>query len=225
MICNKCGRPISSRLSRPVPLCMRCRYQAMRQGAPSVAAKIKPKSEGKAATCVECGKELPPFSGNRRKYCDACREHRKRFTVKRCAKCGAEFETRSSNSLLRDLCFQCAPKRQNGMRPRRQKPKALTPEQKVEKMRAIRETGMTYGQYMAAVENGLPVAAATESDNEPPKKEEAATGWIPVGRREEEFQTPAPKVRLKIPISRLPCRGEPTRSITGPRRQCAAWNL
>lgn len=46
MVCNKCGRPVSSRLSRPIPLCMRCRYQAMRQGAPSVAKKNQTQERG-----------------------------------------------------------------------------------------------------------------------------------------------------------------------------------
>lgn len=220
MVCNKCGRPVSSRLSKPIPLCMRCRYQAARSGPPSIAKKIKPRSE--KAACIQCGKEI--LNANSRKlYCDHCKKYRR----KRCAKCGAEFEVKITDYSTRDFCWECKPKfdRSGGEETAAKKQKALR-RQKAAKMRAIKASGLTYGQYMAAVENGLPAAAATEQNNEPPKKEEApeAASWRPLG----EYEKPKvfePKARLKIPVSRLPYRGEPTRSCTGPRRQCAAWNL
>lgn len=199
MVCNKCGRPVSSRLSRPIPLCMRCRYQAMRQGAPSIAAKIRPKIEGKAAVCVQCGKEIPGTSSrSRRLYCDHCRRYRK----KTCIQCGAEFEINVKDVGTRDVCWSCRPKFHQSdleeMAPK--KPKALTRRQKAEKMRAIKASGLTYGQYMALVSAGQPIP-------EPPEEMQKSgtqpqeSGWIPVG---QALRGPAPKARIKI----MPKNGE-----------------
>lgn len=191
MVCNKCGRPVSSRLSRPIPLCMRCRYQAMRQGAPSVAKKIKPKSEEKVA-CIQCGKEIPGTgSRSRRLYCDHCRRYRK----KTCIQCGAEFEINVNDFGTRDICWSCKPKfhRSDLEETAPKKPKALTRRQKAAKMRAIRASGLTYGQYMALVSAGQPIPEP-EADTDPSNHWLSDLGWIQVG---EEQKRPAPKATLK----------------------------
>ena len=199
MVCNKCGRPVSSRLSRPIPLCMRCRYQDMRQGAPSIAAKIRPKIEGKAVVCVQCGKEIPGTgSRSRRLYCDHCRQYRK----KTCIQCGAEFEINVTNFDMRDICWSCKPKfhRSDLEETAPKKPKALTRRQKAAKMLAIKASGLTYGRYMALISTGQPIP-------EPPEEMQKSgtqpqeSGWIPVGRA---LQGPAPKARIKI----MPKKGE-----------------
>lgn len=189
MVCNKCGRPVSSRLSKPIPLCMRCRYQAVRSGPPSIAKKIKPRSE--KAACIQCGKEI--LNANSRKlYCDHCKKYRR----KRCAKCGAEFEVKITDYSTRDFCWECKPKfdRSGEEETAAKKQKALSRRQKAEKMRAIKASGLTYGQYMALVSAGQPIPEPPE-ETQKSSTHPQESGWIPVG---QVPQGPAPKARIKI---------------------------
>lgn len=191
MVCNKCGRPVSSRLSKPIPLCMRCRYQTVRSGPPSIAKKIKPRSE--KAACIQCGKEI--LNANSRKlYCDHCKKYRR----KRCAKCGAEFEVKITDYSTRDFCWECKPKfdRSGEEKTAAKKQKALSRRQKAEKMRAIEASGLTYGKYMQLVHAGLPIPEP-ETAPAPDHSWMPELGWIPIG---EEPKGPASKATLKIRI-------------------------
>lgn len=216
-VCNKCGRTISRHLGA---LCMRCRYINKRAGAPSIVAKIQPRGtktrEVKTRSCAQCGKEIPINGG--RVWCDYCAKYRRKI----CVECGKEFETSVTNAIYRDLCYSCKPRKHYGRL--KVEEKKITPKQKAEKMRKIRASGLTYGQYMAALKNGAPIIV--ESNNEPPTKEETpkVTDCKPGEYKKPKVLSP-PKIRIKIPISKLPCRGEPTRDHHEPRRQCAAWNL
>ena len=208
--CNKCGRTISYRLGA---LCMRCRYINKRAGAPSIVKKIQPREN--KTTCVQCGKEIPSIGG--RQFCDYCRKHRQ----KKCVKCVAIFETSPGNMGNRDLCYSCKPRKHYGRL--KVEEKKITPKQKAEKMRKIRASGLTYGQYMAALENGTPITIV--EDNEPQtEKETKVTDCKPGEYKKPKVLSP-PKIRIKIPIEKLSYRGEPTRDHHEPRRQCAAWNL
>lgn len=79
-----------------------------------------------ARRCKDCGKVLPEGSGNRRKYCDACRKLRKKETdhdyrqkyriakqrkaagVRYCAICGKALPDGSAQN--RKYCFSCSEK-------------------------------------------------------------------------------------------------------------------
>lgn len=193
MVCNKCGRPVSSRLSKPIPLCMRCRYMARRKAAPSIAAKIKPRKPD-ATKCAQCGNEIPAGSGS--KYCKQCARHRKGYVIKICTKCGKEFETSRTNGVSRDLCFGCKPKGRWSLETKKAAHRKLSDKQKAEKMRAIEASGLTYGKYMQLVHAGLPIPEP-ETAPVPDHSWMPELGWIPIG---EEPKGPASKATLKIRI-------------------------
>lgn len=95
--------------------------------------------------CKDCGKVLPEGSGNRRKYCDACRKLRKRETdhacyqkrsareakkppvVRYCTACGKALSADAAPN--RKYCFSCAESirlddaRERARRVREAKPK------------------------------------------------------------------------------------------------------
>lgn len=99
--------------------------------------------------CKDCGNVLPEGSGNRRKYCDACRKLRKRETdhacyqkrsareakkplvVRYCAVCGKALPEGSAPN--RRYCFSCAERirlddaRERARRVREAKPKIEKP--------------------------------------------------------------------------------------------------
>lgn len=181
--CNKCGRTISYRLGS---LCMRCRYINKRQGAPSIVAKIQPRPP-KVVICAECGKEILVEKTTNRTLCDHCRKYR----VKRCIQCGAEFETSLSNAKYRDHCYKCKPRRNMGRvaetPPSRHR--KLSEKQKAEKMRAIKASGL----YMQLMQMRQTITEP-ETAPDPSHSWLPETGWIPVG---EEPKGPAPKATLK----------------------------
>lgn len=99
--------------------------------------------------CKDCGKALPEGSGNRRKYCDACRKLRKRETdhawhqkrstreakkppvVRYCTACGKALPLGSAAN--RRYCISCAERirlddaRERARRARETKPKIKKP--------------------------------------------------------------------------------------------------
>ena len=99
--------------------------------------------------CKDCGKALPEGSGNRRKYCDACRKLRRKETdrachqkrsareakkppvVRYCTACGKALPEGSAAN--RKYCFSCAERirldiaRERARRVREAKPKTEKP--------------------------------------------------------------------------------------------------
>lgn len=103
----------------------------------------------KIRRCKDCGTVLPEGSGNRRKYCDACRKLRKKETdrachqkhriiesakppkVRYCTACGNALPLGSAAN--RKYCFSCAERirlddaRERARRAREEKPKTEKP--------------------------------------------------------------------------------------------------
>lgn len=116
--------------------------------------KIRPKP---ILSCRWCGKQFFPNTANT-KYCsEDCRQEaqkerdRQKKTVKTCLRCNKSFETPKYSS--RWYCDECkqSGKEADGPKPRKKDSKA-----RAEKMRKIKESGLTYGQYTAGARNTVP---------------------------------------------------------------------
>ena len=136
MRCN-CGKLISRHMHGK---CFACRYEEMK------VAKIKV-----PVKCKFCGKEF--ISDRGRKYCSTdCSNERNKIEerikgqaliTKTCTICGEEFQVKKSST--RELCLDC-----KHITKRSYKPKSTADSNaRTEKMRKIKASGMTYGQYMA----------------------------------------------------------------------------
>ena len=136
MRCN-CGKLISRYMQGK---CFACRYEEMK------VAKIKA-----PVKCKFCGKEF--ISHNGRKYCSTdCSNERNKIEERKkgqalikkvCSICGEEFRVKKTST--RELCLDCKHMTKRGYS---EKPK-VNNSARAEKMRKIKESGMTYGQYMA----------------------------------------------------------------------------
>ncbi len=130
-----CGKLISRHMHGK---CLACRYEEMK--------KVKVKEP---VQCEYCGKEYFPSIASS-KYCsEECRtearkkKNREAKVIKLCLRCGRGFETTRFSS--RWSCDECRDKIQGTSG---KSPKADS-KARAEKMRKIKASGMTYGQYMA----------------------------------------------------------------------------
>ena len=135
-----CGKLISRHMQGK---CFACRYEEMK------VAKIKA-----PVKCKFCGKEFIPRDG--RKYCSTdCSDEQYKIAgrikgqtliTKTCQICGEEFQVKRSST--RELCLDCKHMAKSGYK---EKPKVgnIARAEKMRKIKAIKASGMTYGQYMA----------------------------------------------------------------------------
>lgn len=119
--------------------------------------KIRPKP---IISCRWCGNQFFPNTANT-KYCsEDCRQEaqkerdRQKKSMKICLRCNKPFETQKYSS--RWYCDECkqSGKEQDG--PKSRKGDRKKEQRKAEKMRRIKESGLTYGQYTAGVRNTVP---------------------------------------------------------------------
>ena len=135
-----CGKLISRHMHGK---CLVCRYAEVKD---IVTVKQK-----EPVRCKYCGKEFWQDKG--RKYCSPeCQKMHERETqrakgqkiiTKTCAKCGKEFQVKRSST--RELCLEC----KSVTTSFRTKQHPVNNSAREEKMRKIKASGMTYGQYMA----------------------------------------------------------------------------
>ena len=133
MRCN-CGKLISRHMHGK---CFACRYEGMKKSG-----------NKEPVQCIYCGKQFMP-GRSYAKYCsDDCRmeaqkeRDRSKKSMKMCLWCGQDFEAPRYSS--RRYCDECKDKRQDT--PKIPKTDSVD---RAQKMRKIKASGMTYGQYMA----------------------------------------------------------------------------
>ena len=116
--------------------------------------KVKPKT---IISCRYCGKQFFPRTASARYCSEDCREtaqkerDRQARTIKICLRCNKPFEAPRYSSKW--YCDEC---KRSGKGLDRQKPGKIDSEARAEKMRKIKESGLTYGQYTAGVRNTVP---------------------------------------------------------------------
>lgn len=176
-----CGKLISRHMHGK---CLACRYEEMK--------KIKIKEP---VRCKFCGKEFIPHFGS--KYCgsECLREQRRirdringqQLITKTCARCGKEYQ--AHRTCIRDLCFDCKQLEKEASH-QNLKPDVSA---RTEKMRKIKASGMTYGQYMAS--GGARPEEPAETIGTLKQTETWMTGPSTIQVMPPEFRKP--KARLK----------------------------
>lgn len=205
MHCTKCGRPISSRMHG---MCMKCRYKN-KHSAPSIQKKIKPT---KLAKCPLCGKIF--IQGHGKIYCtrecgvraDNARKKAGRRSAmpaepKKCVSCGAEFIPESKRI---KRCPKC----------RQAKPSHGTASYCVECGEPFQQgTVGNKAKCPACSEKMKPKGRVGVKRRETPTRTTYLQpgGWTGEIEREPAMRKPA-KARIRIPASKLPQCGKPTRN-------------
>lgn len=193
----KCGRPISYRMGGT---CMACRYRE------KMAIK---------ATCPVCGRSFTTDHG--RKYCshecgyeamkarqkEACRERMMRAPIRRCKKCGAEFQQYRKNYVY---CPHCRQKMKYG-------PVATVGTCVVCGKEYATAQGDLGAKCPACIENEKKRQKGRRGVKrfEPPTYPQSLIqpgGWTGPIRREEDRPV---RAKIRIPVDRLPYRGRPTK--------------
>lgn len=178
-----CGKLISRHMHGK---CLVCRYAEVKD---IVTVKQK-----EPVRCKYCGKEFWQDKG--RKYCSPeCQKMHERETqrakgqkiiTKTCSICGEEFHVKKSST--RELCLDCKHTTKRSYKPK----ETADSNARAEKMRKIKASGMTYGQYMA--NNGIKPKDPYENNGALPETQ----AWMQGPKTIEVHpDTPPPKARIK----------------------------
>ena len=161
--------------------------------------KIGPKP---IISCKYCGKQFFQ-SMSTVKYCsDDCREtaQRERDKLKKsiqiCLRCNKPFETKRYSS--RWYCDECKRRGKEQDKPSPRKNNRERELRKAEKMRKIKESGLTYGQYTAGIRNTEPAEYEGTVMHD-----QWTNRWDEIKPAEERI-VPHPRATLKIHPSMLP---------------------
>ena len=173
--------------------------------------KIRPKI---LIECRYCRKKFIPPTANARYCSEDCRleaqkeRDRQKKEMKTCLRCGKRFEAPFRSS--RWYCDECK-KREKIQEERKRKPEKQDRKARAEKMRKIKESGLTYGQYMAGATNAEP------------KEYEGTIMHDQLSNRWDEKKPVTerivlhPRARIKVDLSKL----TPPPAIGTPRKHYA----